>query len=169
MPILSLAAVARAPVQLRQELPAHVFQWDASGLDLRSPVRIDLEAGMVGEGVLVRGQIEADFAGECRRCLAEVRVRVRDTVDLLFEPLRGEEELELSGEVYPLPERGDRLDLVPPLRDELMLRIPDFVVCSESCRGLCPQCGAEWNRTTCECVLEAEASPWDALKDIEFD
>ena len=27
------------------------------------------------------------------------------------------------------------------MREELLLRIPEFVVCSEDCRGLCPHCG----------------------------
>ena len=38
-------------------------------------------------GVLVRGEIEAELDAECRRCLEGVPVRIRDTVDLLFEPL----------------------------------------------------------------------------------
>jgi uncharacterized protein len=169
MPILSLAAVAREPVHLRQEIPAHFLHLEESGLELSAPVRVDLEARMVGEGVLVRGEIEAEIAGECRRCLTPVPVRIQDTVDLLFEPLSEEEEVELSGEVYPLPERGDQLELIPALREQLVLKVPDFVVCSESCRGLCPQCGTDLNRTTCECVPEAGPSSWDALKNIKFD
>jgi uncharacterized protein len=169
MPILSLTAVARAPVQLRQEISADELHLSDTGIALDRPIRVDMEARMVGEGVLVRGDIEAEIAGECRRCLTPVSVHVRDTIDLLFEPLTGEEEVELSGEVYPLPERGDQLDLAQALREQLVLRIPNFVVCSESCRGLCPTCGAELNRTTCECVPEQEPSPWDTLKNIEFD
>ena len=53
--------------------------------------------------------------------------------------------------------------LGPALREELILRVPDYVVCSESCRGLCPSCGVNLNETTCECVPEAESSPWSVL------
>ncbi|MEX2584491.1 MAG: DUF177 domain-containing protein [Gemmatimonadota bacterium] len=169
MPILSLAAVARDIVNVRGEIPLHDSGLAGLGLELTEPLRVDLEARMVGEGVLVRGDIEAELAGECRRCLVAVPIRLHDTVDLLYEPLSAAEEAELNGEVYPLPERGDELDLKPALREQVMLRIPDFVVCSETCRGLCPQCGAELNRTACDCVPGNEPGPWDALKDIKFD
>src|SRR5690606_652997 len=106
---------------------------------------------------------------DCRRCLAPVPTRIRDTVDLLFEPLSGDEAVELGGEVYPLPERGDVLDLGPGIREQLLLRAPDFVVCAETCRGLCPRCGADLNRETCDCVPGRSGSAWDVLKDIKFD
>lgn len=166
---LSLTAVARGPVRLRQEILASDPLWESVGITLGEPLRVDLEATTVGEGVLIRGVIETELSAECRRCLAGVPVRIRDTVDMLFEPLAPGEAEELGGEVYSLPARGDQLDIREALREQLVLRIPDFVVCSESCRGLCPQCGAELNHTNCECVPEAPPSAWGALKDIKFD
>jgi uncharacterized protein len=124
---------------------------------------------MVGDGVLVRGEFETRLAAACRRCLTPVTVEVRDTVDLLYETLTPDEEIELGGEVYPLPSRGDLLDLMPALREQILLRMPEFVLCGEACRGLCPRCGAELNRTSCSCVPEAAGSPWGALKDLQFD
>ena len=169
MPNLSLNALARGPVRIREEIPVADPAWDGVDVDLRAPVRVELEASPVGEGVLVRGTIAAEAMAECRRCLRPVTVRVDDTVDLLYEPLSADEEVELGGEVYPLPDRGDDLDLTPALREQLLLRIPDFVVCDEACRGICPRCGADLNRTTCACEPEAGEGPWDALKKIRFD
>ena len=57
----------------------------------------------------------------------------------------------------------------PVLREQLLLRVPAYVVCREECRGLCPQCGANLNETTCACEPEQAASPWDALKKLKFD
>src|SRR5690606_28827067 len=129
---------------------------------LHEPLRVDLEARSVGEGFLVRGEIETVVATECRRCLQPVSVRVRDQVDLLYEPLSEADEEALGGEVYPLPERGDQLDLTDALREQLVLRVPDYVLCSDTCAGLCPSCGADLNRTSCDCVPEREPGPWDA-------
>jgi uncharacterized protein len=83
--------------------------------------------------------------------------------------LSPDEETELGGEIYPLPSRGDELDLKPAVREQLVLRTPDYVLCSDSCLGLCPTCGAELNRRRCGCVPEAGDSPWGALKNIKFD
>jgi len=166
---LSLSAVMRGPVQIQEEVPADHDVWKGSGLSLENPVRLDLEARSVGEGVLVRGEIETKLASECRRCLEPVSVRMKDTIDLLYEPLTGDEEAELGGEVYALPLVGDTLDLGPAIREQLLLRVPGFVLCADSCRGLCPQCGVNRNENVCKCVPERAESPLAALKDIKFD
>lgn len=166
---LSLLAVARGEVRVRGEIPADDPLWEGTGLTLREPLAVDLEARSVGEGVLVRGSIRTVLDRECRRCLEPVRQEVEDRVDLLFEPLEGEEAEELGGEVYPLPARGDELELGPALREQVLLRVPEFVECRKDCRGLCPHCGADLNRGACGCAPEAEPSPWEALKKIKFD
>jgi uncharacterized protein len=95
---------------------------------------------------------------------------IDEAVDLLFEPIRDEDEAAaLSGEVYPLPPRGDQVDLLPALREQLLLRVPDHVVCDEACRGLCPQCGTDLNRAACSCVPETAPGPWEALRKLKFD
>jgi uncharacterized protein len=169
MLILSLAAATRGPVRIAEEVPADDPLWGDLVFPLKEPVRVDLEATPVGEGILVRGDIEAVLEGGCRRCLAPVPVTVRDSIDLLYEPLTDEEAADLGGEVYPLPSRGDDLDLGPAVREQLVLRIPAYVVCGEACRGLCPQCGVDLNRGTCDCVPAGEEGPWAALKKIKFD
>ena len=53
-------------------------------------------------------------------------------------------------EAYPLT--GDELDLEPLARDAVLLELPLAPLCSEDCRGLCPQCGANWNTEPCDCT-----------------
>lgn len=143
--------------------------FEGLNLTLPEPARLELEARSVGEGVLVRGRLHALVELECRRCVTSVPHRIEDEIDILYEPLDEEEEEELGGEVYPLPRRGDDLDLRPALREQILLRVPEFVLCSDACRGLCPQCGTDLNQSGCECVPEEPASPWDALKNIKLD
>jgi uncharacterized protein len=169
MPILSLTAIARGETRVEEGVSPDDPLWEGSGLVLLEPLRVELRAQFVGDGVLVRGRLQTRLRQECRRCLAPVAVDVADEVTLLFEPLAGKDEDELDGEVYPLPARGDELDLRPALREQLLLRVPDFVVCSETCRGLCPTCGANLNETTCDCVPAADSDPWAELKKLKFD
>lgn len=169
MPILNLTEVSRGEARVDGEISPDDPLWEGSAVTLAEPLRVRLAAQSVGEGVLVRGRMATRLTRECRRCLVEVPVELDDEVTLLFEPLEDEDEGDLDGEVYPLPERGDRLELGPALREELLLRIPEFVVCSEACRGLCPRCGTNLNEAECDCAPEEEAGPWSALKKIEFD
>lgn len=169
MPTLSLAAVSRGEVEVRDEVAPDDPLWDGTELSLQEPLRVELRAQSVGEGILVRGRISTRLVLECRRCLKEVPTEVDASVDMLYEPLERLEADELGGEVYPIPPRSGELDLGPALREQLLLQVPDFVVCDEACRGLCPQCGADLNETTCSCVPEESESPWDALRKLKFD
>ncbi len=143
--------------------------WEGTDIALSEPLRVDLRAQPVGDGILVRGRMQARLALECRRCLVQVPTEIDDTVDLLYESLDDVDEDDLSGEVYPIPDRGTELDLGPALREQLLLRVPRFVVCDQACRGLCPQCGTDLNQGTCDCVPDTGGSPWDALKKLKLD
>jgi uncharacterized protein len=165
---VSLTALDRGEVIVREQVPPDDPMWEGARLTLAAPLDVDLTARSVGEGVYLRGRLRTTVRQACRRCLSSVEVQVDDDVDLLFEPL-GPDDEGAEGEVYPLPERGDELDLREAVREQLLLRAPEFALCSEACRGLCPQCGADLNTDPCDCVPAAAESPWDALKNVKFD
>lgn len=165
---VNLAGLDREDARLRASVPEDDPFWKGTDLRPLAPLEVDLVARSVGDGVLVRGRLGTEVEKECRRCLVPVVQKVDGTVDMLFEEL-GEDEEEMEGEVYPLPVRGTELDLTEAVREQLLLRVPDYALCREGCRGLCPQCGTNLNEGACDCVPEAPPSPWDALKQVKFD
>ncbi|MCX5757894.1 MAG: DUF177 domain-containing protein [Candidatus Hydrogenedentes bacterium] len=46
---------------------------------------------------------------------------------------------------------GDEIDLAPAVWEEVVLAAPTKFLCRPDCAGLCPHCGANWNRGTCNC------------------
>lgn len=50
--------------------------------------------------------------------------------------------------------RDDRIDLVQLIREQILLALPMKPLHSEACKGLCPNCGANLNETTCDCKSE---------------
>ena len=52
-------------------------------------------------------------------------------------------------ELYPY--EGEQLDLKEAFFDNLFLEMPMTTVCSETCKGLCPVCGANLNLGQCSC------------------
>ena len=165
---VSLTALDRGEVAVREQVAPDDEMWTDAGLTLAEPLDVDLTARSVGEGVYLRGRLRTTVRLACRRCLTSVEREVDDAVDLFFEPL-GPDDEGADAEVYPMPERGDELDLREAVREQLLLRAPQFALCDEACRGLCPQCGTDLNQGECECVPETAESPWDALKNVKFD
>jgi uncharacterized protein len=165
---VSLTALDRGEVHVREQVAADDPMWEGAGVTLAAPLDVDLTARSVGDGVFLRGRLRTTVRLACRRCLTSVDREVDDAVDLLFEPL-GPDDVEVEGEVYPLPARGDELDLRDAVREQLLLRAPEFALCTEECRGLCPTCGTDLNTGECDCAPEQAPSPWDALKQVKFD
>jgi uncharacterized protein len=43
------------------------------------------------------------------------------------------------------------LDLAPLLRAEVFILSSHGRLCRDDCKGLCPECGTNWNHSTCDC------------------
>jgi uncharacterized protein len=108
-----------------------------------------------GENFLWRGRIQAEVAGECRRCLKPLTQQIDDEVDVLFS---ADPELEDDPSVYPLPSPVDVIDVTAAVREELALRVSAFPLCRSDCKGFCAVCGADLNAGPCNCVTSGSTN-----------
>lgn len=67
-------------------------------------------------------------------------------------------------ELYPY--EGEQLDLTEAFFDNFFLEMPMTSVCSESCKGLCPICGADLNRGQCDCQNSKIDARFSALESL---
>jgi DUF177 domain-containing protein len=124
------------------------------------PIRVVGTLERIGEGVVVRGTMHAPWRAVCSRCLQPVVGALQVHVDELFETAP------LAGETYQLD--TDALDLLPLVRDALLLDLPSAPLCRTDCAGICPQCGADWNATSCDCRADESDPRWAALRSLEL-
>jgi uncharacterized protein len=155
-------------IRIDQAIRADDPQWRPSGISLAEPLEVKLEAQFAGRDVLVRGSLQGRVSLPCRRCLVPVVLEVNEPVALLFRPGLSRVEAEAQ-EVYALPERGDELDLAESIREQVVLAVPQYAMCAESCRGLCAQCGANLNETQCSCHAAEPDPRWAALRNLRPD
>jgi len=112
----------------------------------------------MARAALVTGHAETTTALVCGRCLESYRQRLKVTFTEEFA-LDAERESPPSGELnskgFAVPLRPSAvLDVSDVIRQHLLLAVPMVPLCTPSCRGLCPYCGANWNRQTCTCREE---------------
>ncbi len=111
-----------------------------------SPIELDLRLESVLEGILVSGTADLEVSAECSRCLDPVQWHEEvDLTELFRYPstdARGVVLEEVDESEDPLPEvQDDLVDLLPVLRDAVVIDLPLAPLCSEECLGLCPDCG----------------------------
>lgn len=125
-----------------------------------------------GRDILVRGHLQGEQELACSRCLEAFGAPVAIDFDLLLvpgpEPVTGADE-ELTAPDLDLDYyAGDVMDLNVILREQIILMVPLKPLCAEDCRGLCPHCGGNLNRETCQCHETDHAhSPFAALAKVK--
>jgi uncharacterized protein len=105
----------------------------------------------VQNSLFFRGGLATELELVCTRCVKVIRQPVREPFDLYY-PFTNQEFLETTNEI----------------REVMILSYPVKVLCKESCKGLCPGCGADLNRESCTCVKKSarvEESPFGHLAD----
>ena len=128
-------------------------------------VTVDLIATSNIDGVVVEGTITMPWRAPCRRCLVEVVGTARIDVDEVYQD--PSDVSVVDGDAFPI--EGDQIDLVPAVRELLLLELPDGVLCRDDCAGIRPVCGIDRNQASCDCDTTVRDERWAALADLELD
>ena len=110
-----------------------------------------------GEDYLLLGHLGGTLETPCARCLEPACVAVDSQVAITFVPADEDEELE-DDDADVVGFAGNEIVLDDEVRDEILLAIPVQVICSDSCKGLCPVCGGNRNTVPCQCEAERRES-----------
>jgi uncharacterized protein len=103
----------------------------------------------------VTGHVATRLRLECGRCVEPFEIPVDSAFELRYVPAvantgDGEREVaedDLTTAFY----RNETLDLGELMHEQFVLALPMKPLCSDACKGLCPACGTNLNKETCEC------------------
>jgi len=153
-------------VSVQSSISADDELWKNSELRWVGEVDVRVTATLAGTGeVVARGTAVGLLRHECRRCLKRVETPLREDLTMVFvsEPVEDEDD----GGTYVFEPSGIDLELGSAVREELILAVNPFVVCTPECRGLCPQCGTDLNEGSCECTVDEADPRWAALRELK--
>ena len=136
---------------------------------LVAPIELWMDVSKIGVDVFeATGRVKTRLELSCSRCLEPFEVPVDVTFELRYvtqpeveaEAGADEREIEIEDDDLTTAFYSDgQLDIADLLREQFQLALPMKPLCSDACRGLCAQCGANLNRTQCEC-----APAWEDLR-----
>ena len=108
----------------------------------------DVKATHTNPGALLEGDARATVAQQCSRCLT----RIDTPVDARFaEQYYATLNVDNGAPMPQAPHDAKiighdfGIDLVPLIREEVILATPQAPLCRPDCRGLCPRCGLDLN------------------------
>ncbi len=118
----------------------------------------------------VSGRVTAIVQAECDRCLKLVELAIDSHFKLEYvtvEDYRAQQAVELTEEDLDLSVfDGEAIDIDDLVKEELLLAVPDHVLCSEGCKGICAVCGANKNSVECGCEAREIDPRWAGLKKL---
>jgi uncharacterized protein len=117
-----------------------------------------IEIYRAGEKFVLNGELYGGLRVMCDRCLKPYSKDLRtDFKVFLSLPSANDDksEIELVEEDMEVEFiTGEEIDLDEIIREQIYLSLPLKSLCSESCLGLCPNCGTDLNEANCQCFRE---------------
>ncbi|MGE5172410.1 MAG: YceD family protein [Betaproteobacteria bacterium] len=127
---------------------------------------------MGGGNLHISGRIQSAPVLECSRCLASFTLAIDSELDIDLAPVSAmgaDAEHELgSGELDMEFYKGDEIEPVEIIKEQLLISIPMVPLHSPECKGLCSVCGTDLNKTECGHQRNApgDFGAFSALRDL---
>jgi uncharacterized protein len=113
------------------------------------------------DGIVVHGTVSTPWEAKCRRCLKAVDGLAVAEIDEIYQ-------IDVTDdEAYEIV--GGQIDLIPAVREHVLLELPEAPLCRDDCAGICPICGIDRNQGACHCDATVRDERWAALDDLLID
>ncbi len=132
--------------------PAAIMDLDEPDVRFGRGIEFDLFVQIQGHELLVTGSLATVAILRCGRCLREFEYVIRVRQFVCLQPIEG----------------ADTVDLTPRIREDILLEIPQRALCNVNCKGLCPMCGQDRNKQSCDCKPPRGDLRWQALDQINI-
>lgn len=138
------------------------FDFDHEYMKIVKPIQFRGQLDMLGDFFELQGNITGTIELTCSRCLVKYPHELNIEVDEKFS--NDKETVDRDDEIIFMD--SDTLDITEIVLNNIILSLPIKRLCKEACKGLCPVCGTDLNKSSCGCVTEEVDPRLAGLKDF---
>jgi uncharacterized protein len=139
-----------------------------------APIKASLRVIRIADRFEVKGDVQTAVRLPCGRCLKAVETSLKSHFTLTYtarpeemESFSEQNEIELRTEqINRIYFQGEKINLRDAIQEQVIMAFPIRVLCSKTCKGLCPQCGADLNAGDCGCYSRSSDSKFAVLKNF---
>ena len=166
---IDFASAQTTPKPLKADVDGAQIDLDDEGT-VKGRAELSGELFREGAKTHLRGTVTSEVDLLCTRCAKRLTRALKIDFEDVFVDASGEtRDKDLEIPVSDLNEQlvaENEIDLSEVIREQILLNLPEQVLCKEDCKGLCPQCRANLNLKDCDCGEEDIDPRWAALKDL---
>jgi uncharacterized protein len=134
-----------AKLDIEKEYEVGKFEFSGNEYFFEKPVKVVGRIKNIGSALRMTIAIEGEYKSFCDRCGCDIQKTVSNETE---EDITGGSE-DFDEEMFVL--NGHVLDISGAVETLLYTGLPMINLCKEDCKGLCPKCGANLNKTECNC------------------
>ena len=170
MLLLNLTNIRTAQDRIEKVYPVDQFEPDEA-FRVVVPVSLAFDIFKDKQHFRLAGKVTTTLELPCSRCLDPFTAPVDQEFDLRYSPHtansgEGEREIEEDDLTTAFYE-NDQIDLGHMMHEQFVLSLPMKPLCGDSCKGLCPICGTNLNKSTCDCKPVWEDPRLAALRELK--
>ena len=131
-----------------------------------SPVDVLAVVDKAQHQLYVKTELKTSGTFSCDRCLDEFIQPIDaryNTFYVFDEEQRGKYP---ADEVQVLSPDTVSIDLTEDVKEVVILSVPLKLLCKQDCKGLCPHCGTNRNKSLCDCKDDRIDSRWEGLANL---
>lgn len=157
--ISEIKGIKNALMNIDETDSAKILENSSEEFKFDGEINFSGTAENIDGSIRIKGLLKADYSTKCFRCLNDIKRHIEINIKETFTA-------ETGGYKDSYPLNGDILSFDDAIRDNIFLNLPMKVICEEECKGLCPSCGKDLNKESCNCSNRMTDPRMDKLKDL---
>jgi uncharacterized protein len=114
-------------------------------VEFSKPINFCGVINLVEDIFQLNGSATSEILLTCSRCLKKFPYVVVMDIEEKLSTSASNEDIEV------ISIKNDKIDIYQIIESNLVMQLPIQRLCSESCKGLCQQCGTDLNHGECSC------------------
>jgi uncharacterized protein len=155
---------------LSNGLHEYHFSTDPGEIGLKpnfsNAIQADIKLDKSARQLYLKAEISTSGFFDCDRCLEQFELPVVTRYTAIYLYSEADMGKYPPEEIEVISPETTSIDLSEDVCEMILLSVPLKLLCKEECRGLCPKCGVNRNRTGCDCEAEVDTSRWGELKKL---
>lgn len=134
--------------------------------NFQKDVNVDVVLDKTQRQIFLKVDIHTSGHFPCDRCLEDFVQPIVSYYNMLYVMDAQDADKNPVDEIQIISPETTYIELTEDVRQIVILSIPLKLICKDECKGLCSQCGANWNYKSCMCHEEVTDSRWEPLKNL---
>ncbi len=148
-----------ASIDVSTDISFDSLEFNGQNINFTSPMHLQGSIKNINGLLYLTLECSADYTSLCGRCLDPVDSKLDFSIKEVFSKTESE-----NDDIIILD--SNEIDLKEIAEQGFYCALPIAVLCSEDCKGLCPSCGVNLNKDTCDCETDDIDPRLIALKDF---